>query len=112
MNIATVFAPIQFPPQNVLIFQRNGIFQVISQFNLEDDSNSIDLVAKGSLLRADPKRIILKKILLTGYPFKNHKKKAIVRYMFFNPTDVHYFKPIKLQTKFGLRVNLNISKRL
>lgn len=51
----------------------------------------------------NPMRIILKRNLLTGYPLKCHKKKAVVRYMFFDPKDIKYFKPVELWTKNGLR---------
>ena len=43
------------------------------------------LVAMGSFLDADTTRIIAKRIMLTGHPFKVSKKIATVRYMFFNP---------------------------
>jgi pre-rRNA-processing protein TSR1 len=49
-------------------------------------------------------QIILKRIILTGYPLKINKRRATVRYMFFNPKDVKYFKPVELITKLGLRV--------
>jgi pre-rRNA-processing protein TSR1 len=39
----------------------------------------------GSFLNPDTTRIIAKRIILTGHPFKVHKKAATVRYMFFNP---------------------------
>jgi hypothetical protein len=42
------------------------------------------LVASGSFLNADTKRIIAKRIILTGHPFKVHKKTATIRFMFFN----------------------------
>lgn len=38
----------------------------------------------GSFLNPDTTRIIAKRIILTGHPFKVHKKTATVRYMFFN----------------------------
>lgn len=48
--------------------------------------------------------IILERVILTGYPFKINKRRATVRFMFFNPKDVKYFKPVELITKLGLRV--------
>ncbi len=72
-------------------------------------NGDLNLVGTGISLDSNAKKIILKKIILTGYPVKIKKKKAIVRYMFFNPTDVNYFKPIQLTTKNGLRGNITES---
>lgn len=44
-----------------------------------------ELVATGSFMNPDPKRVIAKRIILTGHPIKVHKKTATIRYMFFNP---------------------------
>jgi len=55
----------------------------------------------GSFLSPDPTRIIAKRIILTGHPFKVHKKTATIRYMFFNREDIEYFKSVELHTKFG-----------
>ena len=57
----------------------------------------------------NPLTVILKRIILTGYPLKVQKKKAVVRYMFFNPRDVKYFRPVELYTKFGLRGHIKDS---
>ena len=58
---------------------------------------------------ADPDRIVLKKIVLTGYPQKCKKRGAIVKYMFFNPEDILWFKPVELRTKHGLSGNIRQS---
>ncbi len=68
-------------------------------------SHHLELIASGSLLNADFKRVIAKRIILTGDPFKvkaTHKG-VVCRFMFFNAEDVNYFKCIKLFTKLGLR---------
>lgn len=61
------------------------------------------LIASGVCVSPDPLKIILKRIVLTGYPIKCKRKRAVIRYMFFNPQDVKYFRPVELYTKFGLR---------
>jgi len=35
-----------------------------------------------------------------------HKRNATVKYMFYNPDDVNWFKPAGLTTKHGLQVNI------
>jgi hypothetical protein len=57
----------------------------------------------GTLRGCDPDRMILKKVVLSGYPVKVHKKKAVVRWMFFGPEDVRWFRPVELWTKHGRR---------
>jgi pre-rRNA-processing protein TSR1 len=67
-----------------------------------------NLLMWGSTHSVNPsKPIILKRILLTGYTVKAHKRSAVIRYMFFNPQDILWFKPVELITKKGLRGNIS-----
>lgn len=63
----------------------------------------------GTLRSCDPDRVVLKKIVLSGYPVKVHKKKAVVRWMFHNPEDVRWFKPLELWTKYGRRGRIKVT---
>ncbi|KAK5929527.1 hypothetical protein CgunFtcFv8_010752 [Champsocephalus gunnari] len=89
-TVVSVYAPITFNPAGVLLFkQKNDGIQ--------------DLVATGSLLSCDPQRVTLKRIVLSGHPFKINKRSATVRYMLFNREDIMWFKPVELRTKWGRR---------
>lgn len=86
-SIASVICPIFFGSIPVIL--------------LKNTLSDFSLVATGSFLNTDHSRIIAKRVILTGYPFKIYKKIVVVRYMFFNPEDVEWFKPIQLFTKYG-----------
>ncbi|XP_057748887.1 uncharacterized protein LOC130967838 [Arachis stenosperma] len=90
-SVASIYAPISFPPLPSIILKRTG----------EDVAPAV--VAVGSLKSIDPDRIILKRVILTGYPQRVSKRKASVKHMFYNPEDVKWFKPVELYTKRGLR---------
>eukprot|EP00924_Labyrinthula_sp_SR-Ha-C_P007273 maker-scaffold_8-snap-gene-14.10-mRNA-1 protein AED:0.00 eAED:0.00 QI:29/1/1/1/1/1/2/25/710 len=62
-----------------------------------------EVVANGSLTDMNPERVILKRIILTGYPLRIKKNKAVVRYMFHDPVDVRWFRPVSLWTKLGAK---------
>ena len=47
--------------------------------------------------------------MLTGHPFKCHKSKVVVRWMFFNPEDIRWFKPVEIATKFGRKGHIKES---
>ena len=62
----------------------------------------------GSLRSCNPDRIVLKKVVLSGYPVKVQKKKAVVRWMFHNPEDIRWFRPVDLWTKHGRRGQIKV----
>eukprot|EP01026_Neomeris_dumetosa_P074612 TRINITY_DN7773_c0_g1_i4.p1 TRINITY_DN7773_c0_g1~~TRINITY_DN7773_c0_g1_i4.p1 ORF type:complete len:273 (-),score=21.88 TRINITY_DN7773_c0_g1_i4:275-1057(-) len=90
--VFSVYAPISYPPQPVLAF-------TIPQ----QEGDWVQLWFVGSVKSCDPDRVILKKVVLSGYPTKIHKMTSIVKYMFYNPEDVKWFRPIELWTKYGKR---------
>ncbi|KAG5018167.1 hypothetical protein AAZX31_06G017600 [Glycine max] len=90
-SVASIYAPISFPPLPTIILKRDG------------ENAAPAVAAVGSLKTVDADRIILKRVILTGYPQRVSKRKASVRHMFYNPEDVKWFKPVELYTKRGLR---------
>ena len=46
------------------------------------------MVALGSMKKASTDTVVLKKIVLTGSPFKVRRKLATVRHMFYEPRDI------------------------
>jgi pre-rRNA-processing protein TSR1 len=70
---------------------------------MQTEGRPAQLIASGSILSSDPDRVVLKRIILSGFPARVHKKKAVVKYMFFNPEDVKWYKPLDLFSKYGRR---------
>ncbi|KAE8057373.1 hypothetical protein FH972_014074 [Carpinus fangiana] len=90
-SVASIYAPISFPPLPLIVLKS------------AEAAAASSVAAVGSLRSIDPDRIILKKIILTGYPQRVSKLKAMVRYMFHSPEDVRWFKPVEVWTKCGRR---------
>lgn len=103
-SVATVYAPITFGGSTapaVLLRERRLDGESGYDQRGVSAAQMPHLVGFGNLLDAGPTRINAKRILLSGHPFKVHKKTATIRFMFFNPEDVYWFKPITLHTKLG-----------
>jgi len=88
--MATIFGPIVFPTASVLAFKSTSKAELIP-------------VGSGHLFSIDPSRLVIKRVLLSGHPFKVTNKNAVVRYMFFTREDIEWFKPIELRTRYGRR---------
>ncbi|KAG0672388.1 ribosome biogenesis protein tsr1 [Maudiozyma exigua] len=90
LSVATCIAPVDFTQSPAIFFKPNI-----------NDSKGIELVGQGTFLNADHTRVLAKRAILTGHPFRFHKSVVTVRYMFFNSEDVEWFKSIPLFTKSG-----------
>ncbi|KAF2404993.1 DUF663-domain-containing protein [Trichodelitschia bisporula] len=65
------------------------------------ETGTLTLVGTGTSLPPSHTRVIAKRVILTGHPYKIHKRVVTVRYMFFNAEDVAWFKALQLWTKRG-----------
>jgi pre-rRNA-processing protein TSR1 len=95
--VGTIYGPVAYTPTPILLFKR------------QTDSDELLLVGCGSITDTDPHRVILKRITLTGTPFRVHKRSAVVRFMFSNPADIDWFKPVELSTRLGARGHIRES---
>ena len=48
-------------------------------------SDETKMIAQGNFHSVNPDRIVLKKVILTGYPIRVRKKMGVVKHMFHNP---------------------------
>ena len=88
--IVSFIAPVTWGPVPVLFFEPSSLGE-----------SSLELIATGTCLPASTSRVIAKRVILTGHPYKIHKKLVTVRYMFFNAEDIDWFKALPLWTKRG-----------
>lgn len=95
----SVYGHVQFGSPPILLFKCEDHFPDDGSVTFCEEP--LALVAFGTLNNIDPSKCIIKRVILTGYPFKIHRKTAVVRYMFFNPDDVKYFKHAHIYTKNG-----------
>jgi pre-rRNA-processing protein TSR1 len=97
--IATFVAPLTWGSVPTLFFKRNVVDDEASEE--EAAKLPLTLLGTGTSLAPSSSRVIAKRIILTGHPYKIHKKLVTIRYMFFNREDVEWFKALQLWTKRG-----------
>ncbi|KAJ6160769.1 Ribosome biogenesis protein tsr1 [Penicillium chermesinum] len=105
--IATWIGPMTWGAVPVLVF-KNKPAEADPEVLDSADSNerplsldNLELIGTGTVVAPDPARVIAKRAILTGHPYKIHKKVVTVRYMFFNSEDVNWFKALQLWTRRG-----------
>ncbi|KAJ5716125.1 Ribosome biogenesis protein tsr1 [Penicillium malachiteum] len=105
--IASWIGPMTWGAVPVLVFKNKPAEQDPEILDSADDKEEplsldrLDLIATGTVVAPDPARVIAKRAILTGHPYKIHKKVVTVRYMFFNSEDVSWFKALQLWTRRG-----------
>ncbi|KAJ6008463.1 Ribosome biogenesis protein tsr1 [Penicillium herquei] len=105
--IASWIGPMTWGAVPVLVFKNKPVEQDPEVLDSADDKEEplsldrLDLIATGTVVAPDPARVIAKRAILTGHPYKIHKKVVTVRYMFFNSEDVSWFKALQLWTRRG-----------
>jgi pre-rRNA-processing protein TSR1 len=96
--VATFIAPLTWGSVPTLFFKRTTPSADSTTTTAEAP---LSLVATGTSLPPSSRRVIAKRIIVTGHPYKIHKKLVTIRYMFFNREDVEWFKALQLWTKRG-----------
>ncbi|KAK3670341.1 ribosome biogenesis protein tsr1 [Recurvomyces mirabilis] len=110
--VASFIGPVIWGSVPCLYFMRREPSQGPANDPVEDLGQStktsqagdrLGLIATGTFLppSTTENRIITKRIILTGHPYKIHKKLVTVRYMFFSDADVEYFSALQLWTRRG-----------
>ncbi len=69
--VASCYGPATYAPSPVLLFRERAA--------------GLQLVAQGSVGTVDVDRIVLKRVILTGYPARVHKRNAVIKHMFRRP---------------------------
>lgn len=86
--IATAIAPPMF-------------YNVPAIFFSQKADGALEIVGQGTFLNCDHTRVMAERAVLTGHAVKIHKRLITVRYMFFHPEDINWFKAVPLFTKSG-----------
>jgi len=98
--VASIYGQIELTPCPTLVFLPQDDNR---RTPLGRDIQAATYVGSGQVFKADAYRLQIKRKVLTGYPIRAHKRRAVIRYMFFNSEDIRWFKPVELSTRHGLK---------
>ena len=99
--VATVVAPLTWGSVPTLFFKRKSPSTAGDSSMEESHDSNLELIGTCTSQPPDRARVIAKRVILTGHPYKIHKRLVTVRYMFFDTEDVNWFKALQLWTKRG-----------
>ncbi|GFF36075.1 ribosome biogenesis protein tsr1 homolog [Aspergillus udagawae] len=105
--IATWIGPLTWGAVPILVFKskQNQDPEVLDSADADAeaqiDIDNLELIGKGTVVAPDQSRVVAKRAILTGHPYKIHKRIVTVRYMFFNAEDINWFKALQLWTRRG-----------
>ncbi|EEH11517.1 ribosome biogenesis protein TSR1 [Histoplasma capsulatum G186AR] len=114
--VATFIGPVSWGSIPVLVFKKTATAATDTEAmdpSTDNSGNTLpvisssnelenwELIGSGTTIAPDHSRVVAKRVILTGHPYKIHKKVVTVRYMFFNAEDVNWFKALQLWTKRG-----------
>lgn len=89
--IATLIAPINLLDEPVTLYKKDA------------STNKFVIVASGSIIDYDNNKLVIKRTILTGRPYRIRKNLAIISHMFHHRSDVEWFKPVELVSTNGKR---------
>ena len=93
--------PVLFFQEQAPALENDADAMVDGEVPTAPSSAPLQLIGTGTVLPPSQRRIIAKRVILTGHPFKIHKRLVTVRYMFFNYQDVKWFQSLPLWTRRG-----------
>jgi pre-rRNA-processing protein TSR1 len=107
--VASFIGPLTWGSIPVLVFKRTAqsdgfapaLVDTMAAENHSSESGTLQLIGTATTIPPSNSRVIAKRVILTGHPYKIHKKLVTVRYMFFNKEDIAWFSALPLWTKRG-----------
>ncbi|KAJ5435292.1 hypothetical protein N7491_005887 [Penicillium cf. griseofulvum] len=106
--IASWIGPMTWGSVPILVFKQKQAEEEDGDEQMDTDAkdepialDQLELIGTGTVVAPDQKRVVAKRAILTGHPYKIHKRVVTIRYMFFNAEDIQWFKALQLWTRRG-----------